>query len=78
MHHSFDAVVAQASREESLFPGEILCSGTVGNGSGTEIGRFMKDGDVIELEISGIGVLKNTIVAPHVKTVPRLPIRVFR
>lgn len=78
MHHSFDAVIAQASRDESLVAGEILCSGTVGNGSGTEIGRFMKDGDVIELEISGIGVLSNTIVAPHVKTVPRLPIQVFR
>jgi hypothetical protein len=38
----------------------------------------MKDGDVIELEVSGIGVLRNRIVAPHVREVPALPINVLQ
>ena len=34
----------------------------------------MKHGDVIELEVSGLGVLRNRIVAPHVLTPPAFPI----
>ena len=37
-------------------------SGTVTGGSGLELGRWLKAGDVIELEIEGIGTLRNTIV----------------
>jgi 2-keto-4-pentenoate hydratase/2-oxohepta-3-ene-1,7-dioic acid hydratase in catechol pathway len=77
MQHSFADVVAYASLEETLYPGEILGSGTVGGGCGNEQGRFMKHGDVIELEVSGIGVLRNRIVAPHVREVPKLPIKVL-
>jgi 2-keto-4-pentenoate hydratase/2-oxohepta-3-ene-1,7-dioic acid hydratase in catechol pathway len=77
MHHRFRDIIAYASLEETLVPGEILGSGTVGGGCGNELGRFMKDGDVIELEVGGIGVLRNRIVAPHVKAVPELPIRIL-
>jgi 2-keto-4-pentenoate hydratase/2-oxohepta-3-ene-1,7-dioic acid hydratase in catechol pathway len=76
MKHGFADVVAYSSLEETLHPGEILGSGTVGGGCGNEQGRFMKHGDVIELEVSGIGVLRNRIVAPHVREVPKLPIKV--
>jgi 2-keto-4-pentenoate hydratase/2-oxohepta-3-ene-1,7-dioic acid hydratase in catechol pathway len=34
----------------------------VTGGSGLELGRWLTAGDVIELEIEGIGVLRNTIV----------------
>jgi 2-keto-4-pentenoate hydratase/2-oxohepta-3-ene-1,7-dioic acid hydratase in catechol pathway len=74
MHHGFAAMVAFASLEETLVPGEVLGSGTVGGGCGQELGRFMKHGDVIELEVGGIGVLRNRIVAPHVPAVPALPL----
>jgi hypothetical protein len=37
----------------------------------------MKQGDVIELEVSGIGVLRNTIVAPHVPAPPAMPIKIL-
>lgn len=74
MHHGFAAIVAYASLEETLVPGEVLGSGTVGGGCGQELGRFMKHGDVIELEVSGIGTLRNRIVAPHVPQVPALPL----
>jgi 2-keto-4-pentenoate hydratase/2-oxohepta-3-ene-1,7-dioic acid hydratase in catechol pathway len=77
MHHRFRDIIAYASLEETLVPGEILGSGTVGGGCGNELGRFMKDGDVIELEVGGIGVLRNRIVAPHVKAVPELPIKIL-
>jgi 2-keto-4-pentenoate hydratase/2-oxohepta-3-ene-1,7-dioic acid hydratase in catechol pathway len=62
MHHRFEDVIAFVSRSETLHPGEILGSGTVGNGCGLELGRFLSDGDVIELEIDGIGVLRNRFV----------------
>ena len=77
MKHGFADIVAYASLEETLYPGEILGSGTVGGGCGNELGRFMKHGDVIELEIGGIGVLRNRIVAPHVKEPPKLPIKIL-
>lgn len=77
MHHGFRDIIAYASLEETLCPGEVLGSGTVGGGCGNELGRFLKHGDVIELEVAGIGVLRNRIVAPHVMAVPRLPIRIL-
>jgi 2-keto-4-pentenoate hydratase/2-oxohepta-3-ene-1,7-dioic acid hydratase in catechol pathway len=74
MHHSFAKLLAYASLEETVYPGEVMGSGTVGGGCGNELGRFMKHGDVIELEVSGLGVLRNRIVAPHVLTPPAFPI----
>jgi 2-keto-4-pentenoate hydratase/2-oxohepta-3-ene-1,7-dioic acid hydratase in catechol pathway len=77
MKHGFADIVAYASVEETLYAGEILGSGTVGGGCGNELGRFMKHGDVVELEVGGIGVLRNRIVAPHVPEVPRLPLKIL-
>jgi len=62
MHHRFEDMIAFVSRSETLHPGEILGSGTVGSGCGLEQGRFLSDGDVIELEVDGIGVLRNRFV----------------
>jgi 2-keto-4-pentenoate hydratase/2-oxohepta-3-ene-1,7-dioic acid hydratase in catechol pathway len=62
MHHRFEACIAHVSQSETLHPGEILGSGTVGNGCGLEMKRFLSPGDVVELEIEGIGVLRNQIV----------------
>lgn len=74
MLHTFAAMVSHASRAETFHPGEVMGSGTVGGGSGAESGRFLKDGDVVELEVSGLGVLRNTISAPHVPHPPALPL----
>ena len=41
--------------------GEVLGSGTVTGGSGLELDRWLCPGDVIELEIEGIGVLRNRV-----------------
>lgn len=63
MHYSFEQLIAYISQSETLHPGEILGSGTVGGGSGLEQGRFLQSGDQVELEIEGIGVLRNKVVA---------------
>jgi len=62
MLHSFEEMIAFVSRDETLHAGEIFGSGTVGNGCGLEHFRFLTDGDVVELEFEGIGVLRNKVV----------------
>ena len=64
MHHRFEQVIAEVSRGQTLHPGEILCSGTVGTGSGFENLRFLKGGEQVELEVEGIGVLRNRVGRP--------------
>jgi 2-keto-4-pentenoate hydratase/2-oxohepta-3-ene-1,7-dioic acid hydratase in catechol pathway len=76
MQHSFKRMVSYMSEDETLYAGEVIGSGTVGGGCGNELGRFMKHGDEIELEVSGLGILKNRIVAPHVPVPPPFPIRI--
>ena len=63
MLHSLEQIVAFISKNETLHPGEIIASGTVGGCCGLEMGRFLADGSTIELEVEGIGVLRNKVVA---------------
>ena len=62
MHWKFEDVIAYVSQGETLRPGEILASGTVGDGCGLESLRFLEDGDVVELDIPPVGVLRNRVV----------------
>jgi 2-keto-4-pentenoate hydratase/2-oxohepta-3-ene-1,7-dioic acid hydratase in catechol pathway len=62
MHWKYEDCIAFVSRDETIHPGELFCSGTVGNGSGLEIGRYVEPGQVVELEVEKIGVLRNRIV----------------
>jgi fumarylacetoacetate (FAA) hydrolase len=64
LYHSWDAIVAHAARNTTLLPGDVLGSGTVGSGCILEHGdgRWLQRGDVVELEVEGIGVLRNQIV----------------
>jgi fumarylacetoacetate (FAA) hydrolase len=63
LHWSWDAMLAQATRNTTLRPGEVIGSGTVGNGCILEHGdgRWLQRGDVVELEIEGIGTLRNVV-----------------
>ncbi len=61
MQHSFEQIIAFVSRDETLYPGDVLGSGTMGNGCGFETGRYLQPGDVIDLTIEGIGTLTNII-----------------
>lgn len=62
MHHDFGSIVSYISMGETLHVGDVIGSGTVGTGCGLELRKFPKPGDVIELEIEGIGVLRNRFV----------------
>jgi 2-keto-4-pentenoate hydratase/2-oxohepta-3-ene-1,7-dioic acid hydratase in catechol pathway len=61
MRWRFEDVIAHVSRSETLHPGEFLGSGTVGNGCGLEQLRYLKPGDLVELEVDGIGVLRTRV-----------------
>ncbi|HST16173.1 MAG TPA: fumarylacetoacetate hydrolase family protein [Gaiellaceae bacterium] len=63
LYHGWDALLAQAARNTRLLPGDVIGSGTVGTGCILEHGdgRWLQRGDVVELEIEGIGVLRNRI-----------------
>lgn len=62
MHHGFERIIAHVSQSETLYPGEFIGSGTVGNGCLLEHGRSLSPGDCITLEIEGLGRLVNRIV----------------
>jgi 2-keto-4-pentenoate hydratase/2-oxohepta-3-ene-1,7-dioic acid hydratase in catechol pathway len=61
---SIAELVAWASTGEPLAAGTLLGSGTVGGGCGLELGRSLEPGDVVELEIEGLGVLRNRLGTP--------------
>ena len=63
MYHSWEAIVARAAENTQLVPGDVIGSGTVGTGCILEHGdgRWLKPSDVVELEVEGIGVLRNVI-----------------
>lgn len=65
MHHRWPQIIAHISQGETLHPGEFIGSGTVGNGCGLELGRYLKPGDVVELEVEGLGVLRNRVTRPR-------------
>lgn len=62
MRHDIAHSLAFLSRSETLHPGELLAMGTVGNGCGYESLRFLEDGDEVEIEVEGIGRLRNRLV----------------
>jgi 2-keto-4-pentenoate hydratase/2-oxohepta-3-ene-1,7-dioic acid hydratase in catechol pathway len=61
MAHDWGAILAHRSRAERLHPGEIITSGCFTGCSGIDHDRPPRPGDLIELEIEGIGVLRNRI-----------------
>ena len=60
----FSYLISYLSTFYQLRPGDIIATGTP-NGAGARFNppRYLKDGDVVEVEAPGIGVLRN-----HVKT----------
>lgn len=66
IYYPFAELIAYASRDANLYPGDVLGSGTVGTGCLLELtageGPWLSDGDVVELEIEGLGILRNRVV----------------
>jgi 2-keto-4-pentenoate hydratase/2-oxohepta-3-ene-1,7-dioic acid hydratase in catechol pathway len=66
MHFSWEQLLEVAARNTpGLRPGDVIGSGTVGRGCILEHGdgRWLVPGDQVELEIEGIGVLRNRVVS---------------
>ena len=65
IHWSFGEILARVSQSVMLLPGDVIGSGTVGTGCLLELtkakGPWLQAGDEVELEISGIGVLRNVV-----------------
>ncbi|GEB34366.1 fumarylacetoacetate hydrolase family protein [Brevibacillus sp. FSL K6-0770] len=65
IHYTFAEMIARASQDCMLYPGDVIGSGTVGTGCILELGPeqygWLKPGDVVELEVERLGVLRNTI-----------------
>jgi fumarylacetoacetate (FAA) hydrolase len=67
MYFSWPQIIEYASRDAMLFPGDLLGSGTVGTGCILELGPentggWLEPGDVVELEIERLGVLRTPII----------------
>ena len=63
MYHSWEGILERAAANTQLVPGDVIGSGTVGSGCILEHGdgRWLQPGDVVELEVGGIGVLRNRV-----------------
>jgi 2-keto-4-pentenoate hydratase/2-oxohepta-3-ene-1,7-dioic acid hydratase in catechol pathway len=61
MYFKFPQLIAFLSKDDPIYPGEFIGSGTVGFGSGMENNKWLKPEDVVELEVEGIGILKNKV-----------------
>jgi len=65
IHWRFEDLIARITEEEDLRAGEFIGSGTVGNGSGLELNHYLEHGDVVELEVEKIGILRNRVLRPE-------------
>lgn len=65
LHWSFGEMIARASQDVTLYPGDVIGSGTVGTGCLLEVtkgeGPWLQPGDVVELEVERLGVLRNKV-----------------
>ena len=62
MMFSVPELIATISAGITLYPGDIIATGTpAGVGAGFDPPRFLKAGDIVRIEIPPIGVLENTV-----------------
>lgn len=63
MYHSVGAMVAEASRGETLVTGEVFGTGCCTLGAGIELKKFLSAGDVVELTLGPLGTQRNRVAA---------------
>lgn len=59
---SLGEVMAHASRDEHLLPGELFATGTLPGGSGMETDHWLNHGDTLKLVLDGVGEVEHRIV----------------
>lgn len=62
IYHSFERMIEFLTEDDTIYPGDLIGSGTVGTGCGLELNRWVQRGDTIELEVEKIGALVNRVV----------------
>ncbi|HBY58660.1 MAG TPA: hypothetical protein DEH78_02485 [Solibacterales bacterium] len=62
LYWDFEQMLEFLTRDDTVHPGDVIGSGTVGTGCGLELDRWVQPGDTMELEIEHIGVLRNRVV----------------
>ncbi len=62
IYWKFEQMIEFLSRGDTIYPGDVIGSGTIGTGCGLELDRWVKRGDVLDLEIEKLGVLRNRVV----------------
>lgn len=67
LHWSVGDVLAHASRDEQLLPGEVFGLGTLAGGSGMETGNWLRPGDTLRLVLDGIGEVEHVILGASAK-----------
>ncbi len=84
-YYSWGEIIERASKDSRIAPGDVIGSGTVGGGSiresirkGYENARWLEPGDVVEMEVEHIGVLRNELgqkvgVDPNYRYLPSNP-----
>ena len=60
MIFGYEAQIAYLSRHVTLYPGDVIATGTPA-GCGMPSGTFLKSGDAVRIEISGLGELRNPV-----------------
>ncbi len=63
VHWSWADMMAHVSMSEDVYPGDVYGSGTPGGCCGIDLDRRLKPGDVVELEIESIGILRNPVAS---------------
>ena len=71
-------IIAVLSAAITLYPGDIIATGTpAGVGIGFKPPRYLKDGDVVAIEIDGLGRLENPVVARSETAIDPVAARLF-
>ena len=70
MHWTWPEILAHASRDATLLPGDVIGSGTVGTGCILElgpetVGGWLEPGDTVALTVERLGTLANTVARPR-------------
>ena len=61
---NFPLMISHVSQEETVYPGDVFGSGTFFTGCGLDLNRWIKPGDRLELEVTGLGRLRNRVGRP--------------